>query len=118
MGEAVKPDFSLSFKRYWFAKIWNGEKVVEYRKVTPKYKRLADWVGNDRPRFMMFYIGMMPTGPRLLVQVSKIEIGPCPIKGFDGDHYIIHFEIVQPYLFDHGVYFPCMNTPRMKEGKL
>lgn len=116
MGEKIIPDYRLSFKRKWFAKIWNGEKNVEYRSVSPKYKRLADWVGNAKGVFMMFYIGMMATGPRMLVQVSRIDIGKCPIEGFDGDYYRIHFEVVQPYLYDHGTYIPMDGMPRMKEG--
>lgn len=117
MSEAIKPDYCLSFKRKWFAKIWNGEKQIEYRAVSPRYKRLADWVGKDRARgvFMMFYIGMMPTGPRMLVQVSKIDIGKCPIPSFDGDYYRIHFDVVQPYLYDRGLYIPMSDMPRMKE---
>ena len=86
MGEKIKPDYCLSLKRKWFAKIWNGEKSVEYRAVTPKYKRLATWIGEARGVFMMFYIGMMKTGPRMLVQVSKIDVGPCPLEGFDGEY--------------------------------
>jgi len=115
MGEKIKPDYSLSFKRKWFAKVWNGEKTVEYRAVTPKYKKLATWIENARGVFMVFYIGMMPTGPRILVQVSKIDIGKCPLEGFDGDYYRIHFDVVQPYLYDHGVYLPVFDMPRMRE---
>lgn len=117
MSESIKPDYCLSFKRKWFAKIWNGKKTVEYRTVTPKYKRLATWIGKPRGVFMMFYIGMMKTGPRMLVQVSKIDIGKCPLKGFDGDYYRIHFDVVQPYLYDNGVYFPMSEMPKMKEKR-
>ena len=114
--EAVKPDYSLSFKRKWFAKIWNGEKTIEYRAVSPRYRRLADWVGKGRSRgvFMMFYIGMMSTGPRLLVQVSKIDVGKCPIEGFDGDYYRIHFGVVQPYFYYKGLYVPITDAPLKK----
>ena len=63
----------------------------------------------------MLYIGMMPTGPRLLVAVKEISIGKCPIEGFDGDYYAISFEVVQAYMFDHGTYMPMMEMPRMKE---
>jgi len=66
---------------------------------------------------MMFYIGMMKTGPRMLVQVSKIDIGKCPLKGFDGDYYRIHFDVVQPYLYNNGVYFPMSEMPKMKEER-
>lgn len=112
----IKPDYYLSLKRKWFAKIWNGEKSVEYRAVTPKYKRLAAWIGDARGVFMMFYIGMMKTGPRMLVQVSKIDVGKCPLEGFDGEYYRIQFHVVQPYYYDNGVYFPMFEMPRMNEA--
>ena len=113
--ESVKPDYSLSLKRQWFAKIWNGEKTVEYRKVGPRYRRFDQWIGKCRGIFFMLYIGMMPTGPRLLVAVKEISIGKCQIEGFDGDYYAISFEVVQAYMFDHGTYMPMMEMPRMKE---
>ena len=116
MGEKIKPDYCLSLKRKWFAKIWNGEKSIEYRRVTPKYRKLATWIGERRGVFMMFYIGMMATGPRLLVEVKKIDVGKCPIEGFDGDYYRIHFDVIQPYLYDRGTYVPMLEMPRMKEG--
>jgi len=115
MGEKIKPDYCLSLKRKWFAKIWNGEKTIEYRRVTPKYRKLATWIGEARGVFMMFYIGMMKTGPRMLVQVSKIDVGPCPLEGFDGEYYRIHFDVVQPYLYDNGLYIPLTKIPKMKE---
>ena len=34
MSEQIKPDLILNMKREWFAKIWNGEKTVEYRDFT------------------------------------------------------------------------------------
>ena len=118
MGEAIKPDYSLSFRREWFAKIWNGEKTIEYRRVIPKYRKLATWLDDARGVFMMFYIGMMPRGPRMLVQVSKIDVGTCPIAGFAGDYYRIHFEVVQAYIYDRGKYFPLAEMPRMKENEI
>ena len=117
MGEKIKPDYCLSFKRNWFAKIWNGEKTVEYRAVKPKYAKLSKWVGDTPGVFFVFYIGMMASGPRLLVQVKKIDIGKCPLEGFDGDYYRIHFDVVQPYFFSYGVYLPMTDMPRMKEVK-
>ena len=115
MGERIKADYFLSFKRKWFAKVWNGEKTIEYRAVTQKYKKLATWIGKSRGVFMVFYIGMMNTGPRLLVQVKKIDVGKCPIEGFDGDYYRIHFEVVQAYMYDDGLYMPMLDMPKMKE---
>ncbi len=118
--EALKPHYHLSFKRKWFAKIWNGDKRIEYRSVCPRYKRLADWVGKGCSRgvFMVFYIGMMKTGPRLLVAIDSIDIGRCPLDGFDGDYYRIKFDVVQQYMYSDGIYLPMDGMSRMKEGAL
>lgn len=119
MSETVKPDLVLPLKRIWFAKIWNGKKKVEYREVKPYWKERRDldsWVGSH-PRFVLFMIGYSKYGPRLLVQTTGVDIGPCPYPGWCGDYYRIRFEIVQPYLFDNGKYYPLLEMPRMKEKK-
>jgi hypothetical protein len=116
MSEAIKPDLVLPLKRLWFAKIWNGEKRTEYRAVKPYWtQRIGKWISDDTPRFIMFQIGYMKDGPRLLVQTGKIDVGPCPYPGWSGDFYRLNFEIVQPYMRADGVNFPMMEMPRMKE---
>ena len=118
MGETIKPDLVLPLKRQWFAKIWNGEKKVEYREVKPYWtRRIGGWVGNNTPRFILFQIGYMKDGPRLLVQTSGIDIGRCPYPGWSGDYYRINFEIVQPYFMADGTNYPLEEMPRMKEKK-
>lgn len=117
MGEQLKLDFHLSMKQEYFAQIWRGEKCEEYRSVTPRYKKFAQWMSDGRPRFVMLYVGMQKTGMRLLIQVKKVEIGRCPLKGWKGKYYILHFSVVQPYLFDDGEYwpFPIAEMPNTKE---
>lgn len=63
----------------------------------------------------MLYIGMQKTGPRLLIKVTKVEIGRCPLKGWKGKYYILHVSVVQPYMFSDGEYFLMADMPRMKE---
>ena len=116
MSEAIKPDLVLPLTRLWFAKIWNGEKRTEYRKVKPYWtKRIGAWVGDNAPRFILFQIGYAKDGPRLLVQTTGVDVGPCPYPGWSGDFYRLNFEIVQPYMRADGVNFPMMEMPRMKE---
>ena len=118
MGEIIKPDLVLPLKRQWFAKIWNGEKQTEYREVKPYWtRRIGAWVGDNAPRFIMFQIGYADYGPRMLVQTSGVDIGPCPYPGWAGDYYRIRFDVVQPYFFADGTYYPLEEMPRMKEKK-
>lgn len=53
-----------------------------------------------------------------LIAMSKIDVGTCPIAGFAGDYYRIHFEVVQAYIYDRGKYFPLAEMPRMKENEI
>lgn len=116
MGEQIKPDLVLPLKRIWFAKIWNGEKKVEYREVKPYWaRRIGKWVCDNTPRFILFKIGYTKDGLRLLVQTSGVDIGSCPYTGWNGDYYRIHFEIVQPYFSAGGTFYPLFEMPRMKE---
>lgn len=116
MGEPIKPDLVLPLKRKWFAKIWNGEKRTEYRAVKPYWtKRIGLWLFDDMPRFILFQIGYAKVGPRLLVQTTGVDVGKCSYPGWSGDYYRIHFDVVQPYMFCEGVYYPLADMPRMKE---
>ena len=118
MGESIKPDLVLPLTRQWFAKIWNGEKTTEYREVKPYWtRRIGAWVGDNAPRFILFQIGYAKDGPRLLVQTSGVDIGPCPYPGCRGDYYRIRFGIVQPYIVAEGMIYPLEEMPRMKEKK-
>ena len=116
MGEVIKPDLVLPLTREWFAKIWNGEKRTEYRAVKPYWtKRIGAWVGDNEPRFILFQIGYAKDGPRLLVQTTCVDVGPCPYTGWSGDFYRINFDIIQPYMKADGVFFPMTGMPRMNE---
>jgi hypothetical protein len=117
MSEAIKPDLVLPLTRAWFSKIWNGEKRTEYRAVKPYWtKRIGAWIDDNTPRFILFQIGYAKDGPRLLVQTTGVDIGPCPYPGWRGDFYRIRFGIVQPYMKVDGVFHPMTEMPKMKGG--
>lgn len=118
MSEAIKPDLVLPLTRAWFAKIWNGEKRTEYRAVKPYWtKRIGAWIDDNAPRFILFQIGYSKDGPRLLVQTTGVDVGPCPYPGWSGGYYRIRFEIVQPYMRADGVFYPMAEMPMMKDKK-
>lgn len=116
--ESIKPDLVLPLKREWFARIWNGAKRTEYREVKPYWtRRIGEWVGDGRPHFIEFRLGYGKYGPRMLVQTSCVDIGPCPYPEWRGDYYRIDFDIVQPYIVADGYIFPLEDMPKMKERK-
>ena len=115
MSEAIKPDLVLNMKREWLAKVWNGEKLVEYREKKPYWdKRLANWVGDRCGRFVLMVWGYRKKTPAVLLQVNRVDIGPCPYNGWVGEYYRLHFGIVGYYWKDGDTFSPIINPPRMK----
>ena len=75
---------------HWFAETVSGNKRIEYRKMSPHWKRLI-WDRRERITRVRFQRGFEKDPLRVGYFVHKIDIGPCPIEGWDGDFYRIHF---------------------------
>jgi len=73
----------------WFDETESAGKRVEYRKMTSHWAKLI-WEKRDRITHVRFSRGY--TKKQTSFRVTKIDIGPCPIDGWDGDFYRIHFE--------------------------
>lgn len=113
MSEPIKPDLILHLKRPWFAKVWNGEKDTEFRVKKEYWDSRIPKLGQ---RFFVEFRLTMRNGPRMLAQVSGVEIGKCPYPGWSGEFYCMRFEVVQHSLFQDGLYIPFLDgVPRMKE---
>jgi hypothetical protein len=118
MSEAIKPDLVLNMKREWLAKVWNGEKTVEYRERKPYWdKRIGDWVGENVGKFVLMVWGYRRDTPAVLLQVDKVDIGICPYKGWDGEYYRLHFAVVGHYMKYGDMFAPMDGSVRMKEEK-
>lgn len=78
---------NLVLTGYWYDETEAGRKPIEYRAMTPHWrKRIWDRRGDFlRVRFYRGY-----TKRNLERDVVKIDIGPCPIQGWDGEYYRIH----------------------------
>lgn len=117
MSEKIKPDLILNMKREWFAKIWNGEKTIEYRERKPYWdKRIGNWVG-QRGKFVLMVLGYQRRTPAMLLQVDRVSIGECPYEGWGGEYYQLHFAVVGYYFKDGDAYTPVMGFIPMKEKK-
>lgn len=115
MSEAIKPDLVLNMKREWLAKVWNGEKTVEYRERKPYWdRRIGGWVG-QRGKFVLMVWGYRRDTPAVLLQVDKVDIGKCPYKGWDGEYYRLHFAVVGYYMKMGDTFAPMDGWVRMKE---
>jgi len=115
MSEAIKPDLVLNMKREWFAAIWNGTKTTEYREKKPYWeKRIGNWVGECCGRFVEMRLGYKRTTPVMLLQVDRVDIGPCPYPGWAGEYFRLHFAVVGYYIKDGENYEMFANVPKMK----
>ena len=89
----------LVLTRHWYDETASGTKRIEYRVMTKKnddgtvrqskWARLI-WAQRDLTKTVTFSRAMTKTTQRFAV--VKIDIGPCPIPGWDGDFYRVHFE--------------------------
>jgi len=79
----------LVLTHQWFEETENGGKRVEYRRITPHWEKLI-WAKRDRITHVRFSKGYSKT--QTTFRVTEIDIGPCPIEGWDGEFYRIHFE--------------------------
>ena len=79
---------NLVLTYYWYDKIEGGNKPIEYRSMSPKWKRDI-WERRDtikKVRCQRAY-----TKTHLFKDVEKIDIGKCPYDGWDDNYYRIHF---------------------------
>jgi hypothetical protein len=116
MSDKIKPDLTLNMKREWFEKVWNGEKTVEYREVKPYWtRRIGSWVGY-RVRFVRMVLGYQSNTPAILLQVYKVDVGPCPYPGWNETYYRLHFTIAGHFWKNGDTYIP-MAFQKMKGGE-
>lgn len=78
----------LTLKYHWFDLTLSGSKTVEYRAMTSNWKRRI-WERRHDLKEVCFYRGY--TSQNVTKRITLIDIGPCPIEGWEGDFYRIHF---------------------------
>lgn len=78
----------LPLTHHWFDQTESGAKTTEYRRIIPRWTRQI-WERRFSIQTVVFSRGY--SSRRITRKVSHIDIGPCPIPGWDGDYYRIHF---------------------------
>jgi hypothetical protein len=69
---------------HWFDEMVNLRKHVEYRAMTPHWKRLI-WDRRNEIAAARFSRGY--TAETILRPIIGIDVGPCPYNGWEGDYY-------------------------------
>lgn len=78
----------LVLTNYWFNATVYTDKRIEYREMTPHWKRRI-WDKRHKITTVRFSRGY--TKEVVEYAVDRIDVGPCPIEGWDGEYYRIHF---------------------------
>lgn len=74
----------------WFDTTLYGDKRVEYRQIKPRWTKQI-WEKRDTLKTIVLHRGY--TNNVIRATITKIDIGPCPYPGWDGDYYRIWFAL-------------------------
>ena len=74
----------------WFFQVEHGDKRVEYRRMTPRWTKQI-WDKRGTLKTVVLHRGY--TANVMRAEITLIDVGPCPYKGWDGDYYRIHFRL-------------------------
>lgn len=78
----------LPLTHHWYDETERGTKCIEYRVMIPRWEKQI-WQKRDQITHVRFSRGY--TSRTITRQVERIDIGPCPIPGWAGEYYRIHF---------------------------
>lgn len=78
----------LVLTHHWYDQTESGAKFIEYRAMTDRWRKQI-WDRRDRIASVRFARGY--TSRTITRPVERIDIGPCPIPGWAGEYYRIHF---------------------------
>lgn len=79
----------LVLRHHWFDETDSGRKRIEYRNDTPRWRRL---IFDRRHQLTRLRFARGYTKRTALYRITHIDIGPCPLPGWEGaDRIRIHF---------------------------
>jgi hypothetical protein len=74
----------------WFDTTFYDGKRVEYRQIKPHWTKQI-WEKRDTLKTVVLHRGY--TNNVIRATITKIDIGPCPYPGWEGDYYRIWFAL-------------------------
>jgi hypothetical protein len=78
----------LVLTRQWYDLTAAGEKLIEYREMTPRWMRL---IYERRDQITHVRFSRAYSKETITRRVHEIDVGPCPIPGWSGQYFRIHF---------------------------
>ncbi len=90
-----REQINLVLTNHWYDETAAGRKRVEYRVMTgggggPSQYLGQLWHQRHTLKRVRFSRGYTPTTQTF--DIVKIDVGPCPIPGWSGEYYRIHFK--------------------------
>ena len=86
----MKSVLHLMLSGWWWDHIRDNDKRVEYRQIKPRWTKQI-WEKRDTLKTVVLHRGY--TNNVIRATITKIDIGPCPYPGWEGDYYRIHFRL-------------------------
>lgn len=80
----------LFYRRFWEVRYGTPPKRVEYRVMKPRWDKQI-WAKRDTLKTVVLH--RVYTSNVVRAEITKIDIGPCPYAGWDGDYYRVHFRL-------------------------
>jgi predicted transposase YbfD/YdcC len=83
----------LVLTQHWYDEHASGRKDVEYRAMSPHWKRLI-WDRKHKLTHVRYSRGYSST--TMIRKIAEIDQGPCDIEGWGGMYYKIHHPEIKP----------------------
>ncbi len=81
----------LPLTHHWYDETESGNKRIEYRKICSHWKKLI-WDKRNDLTHVRFQRGFQKPIKQMMFEITNIDIGECPIEGWDDEYYRIHFQ--------------------------
>lgn len=81
----------LPLSHHWYDETESGRKRVEYRRMSNHWRKLL-WDKRGMISHVRFQRGFQTPIRQITFEVERIDVGDCPIDGWDDKYYRIYFK--------------------------
>ena len=78
----------------WYDLIADRKKKVEYRRICDHWTSRLFINGTNRLKYRYVRFHRAYTQTMQYARIRKVDVGPCPYDGWEGDFYRIHFTLL------------------------
>jgi len=81
----------IALRFHWYDETEIGNKRIEYRRICDTWTTQI-WNKREILTHVRFQRGFQTPIRHQMFEIVKIDIGPCPIEGWNDQYYRIHFK--------------------------